>query len=564
MTRFFVILLAAIASPTFVFSQQILTLDKAVVEGMNFFSKKFPPNTIVAVLKIEAPGDDLAKHITAECEKYISASTRLSSVNKKGLTAILKQINISNLNKADDDDVLNVARMLGADVVIFGEFSKRGDNYKLFIQALDAETGDIKAIQSLKVGLDEILSGFIGEKNAAPVSHKEMNKNDLANVKKEMEEIKSMLTARQALQRQFISNNTPDMSEKRIKVSVVGSEGIGADEQIVIIDAEKATSYNFMDIYIDREFAMRIPRKTVAPLVLKKGTHTLTIAQIEDYEGIAQTERFYGIGRVLKKKDVSFTLWDYAVKLGIRTTRRRLDGIEVERESAPQNYLRKYKVLRVSPDVNTSRSHNTVRRLSRLDTAFSAFDAKKAGEDDSVLARLENETVEKQDYADTQIPGYVLSVERKKVEDDKYFVFSSRCELRNLGLDDLGIDMEFGTIRKSGFYLSADFSVDLLGLLKENSGYFGGGLNFGGCFNKDGAVKNVFGFTAGLWGGGSASYDYNYSFGGVFWKLMFGRNGNFDITNKALFGSDYGFSQFNINHSLSAGFTLTKKRGTYR
>jgi len=192
--------------------------------------------------------------------------------------------------------------------------------------------------------------------------------------------------------------------------------------------------------------------------------------------------------------------------------------------------------------------------------------------------------------------AYAPEEKRENKESGKYFVFSVRNEfLTGNGAMGFGGDIELGVIAKNGFYFSTDF----------NSGvrYFGGGFNFGACINKDGAikgiigitttkygekrisliVKSVLGITTGFWiapvsvdvyrgGVYYATYtDYNISFCGAFWKFMLGRKGNIDLTNKALLGVrreiDYSDKHLekvntypNITYSVSAGFTLTKKK----
>jgi hypothetical protein len=140
---------------------------------------------------------------------------------------------------------------------------------------------------------------------------------------------------------------------------------------------------------------------------------------------------------------------------------------------------------------------------------------------------------------------------------------------------------------------------------------YGASYNFGGTVNKDGKVKNVLGVTVagevinidvdvnininGNYYSGNHTH-INQSMGGVFWKIMFGKRSNFDITNKVLFGdrytcdnhslteyikntnsnyfggydspyytgfdnngyfNDYDERKFNVTHSLSIGYTFT-------
>ena len=136
---------------------------------------------------------------------------------------------------------------------------------------------------------------------------------------------------------------------------------------------------------------------------------------------------------------------------------------------------------------------------------------------------------------------------------------------------------ELGVIGRNGFY----FSTQLSG----GGVYYGGFLNFGACFNKNGMLKNAVGVSAGyqntllsvnFWQENEiikSETGTNTSIGGLFWKLMFGRERNFDITNRVLFGQrrnpDFYEQEngriifdegFNTTWTLGIGYTLIRKR----
>jgi len=178
--------------PISVFSQQILTIDRAIAESMNYVSEKLLSGAKVAVLKIEAPNKNLADYISVECKNYISNNTNLILVNEKELEDILlkqylQQRNIDNLNSATEEEVLQIARFLDAEFAVFVEFSKRNDIYRFFVQVLDAETSVIKGIQAFNVRLDEILADFTGEKYIPPAQQ------DLMAVKEKLAQIEAMM-----------------------------------------------------------------------------------------------------------------------------------------------------------------------------------------------------------------------------------------------------------------------------------------------------------------------------------------------------------------------------------
>jgi hypothetical protein len=165
------------------------------------------------------------------------------------------------------------------------------------------------------------------------------------------------------------------------------------------------------------------------------------------------------------------------------------------------------------------------------------------------------------------------------ISPQRYLLFSLRPEFvagtSAMGAGGAG---ELGLIGKNGFYFSAELS--------GGAAYYGGLFNFGACFNKDGAVKNVLGVSAGYRNtllfvnfksetGETLKSETGTNIGitGLFWKLMFGREKNFDITNRFLLGrkknpniyiEDSGKiiydEGFNATYILSIGYALTRNK----
>jgi len=157
------------------------------------------------------------------------------------------------------------------------------------------------------------------------------------------------------------------------------------------------------------------------------------------------------------------------------------------------------------------------------------------------------------------------------------FIFSVRPEFiaasKTIGV---GMAVEAGAVLENGVYLTGE--------LNGGGVYFGGGFNAGYLFNQNGTVKNILGLSAGYRNvlhyldilkddnpHRSARGD-NICIAGAFWKLMLGKNHNFDITNRFLLGSrnnpiDYNMSTdefiykdgVNKTYVLSIGYTLIKR-----
>ena len=168
---------------------------------------------------------------------------------------------------------------------------------------------------------------------------------------------------------------------------------------------------------------------------------------------------------------------------------------------------------------------------------------------------------------------------------DKRVLFGVRPEfIRGSRSKALGGAVEWGILKDNGFYWGTEFMGGYV--------YYGGLLNIGGTFNSRGTVKNTLGLSAGyqykrskvnVWNGdilvGKEEED-NHSFGGVFHRLLVGNRGNFNVTNRLLFGytkqGDYTATlldpypnppynvkydnKLHLTYSLGVGWALLKNR----
>ena len=147
----------------------------------------------------------------------------------------------------------------------------------------------------------------------------------------------------------------------------------------------------------------------------------------------------------------------------------------------------------------------------------------------------------------------------------------------------MGAAFEAGVIFENGLYLTGEVGGGVY--------YYGGWANFGYYFGNNKTVSNVLGISGGFQDLilkvdlklspsdkkiDSTKYHYR-SFGGVFWKLLFGERKNLDITQRLLFGTRHNYNyvyaphfpkqydvsqekKFNMVYSLSMGFLIPRSR----
>jgi len=149
----------------------------------------------------------------------------------------------------------------------------------------------------------------------------------------------------------------------------------------------------------------------------------------------------------------------------------------------------------------------------------------------------------------------------------------------------MGGAFEAGVIFENGIYLTGELGGGVY--------YYGGLANFGYYFGDNNkTVSNVLGISGGFQDlilkvdlklsqsrekVDSTKYHYR-SFGGVFWKLLFGERKNLDVTQRLLFGTRHNYNyvyaphnipkqydvsqekKFNMVYSLSMGFLIPRSR----
>lgn len=268
---------------------------------------------------------------------------------------------------------------------------------------------------------------------------------------------------------------------------------------------------------------------------------------------------------------------------------KRIQAAKNNLRTAEENLAKEINTQSVSAQAD---SFSARQALPKTDIAFNELEARKNVDavSRSEAYRIERQMYEKQVMDRSEANRIERQMNEKQVSNTKRgtpapdktksgrcgnFVFSLRPEfVMESSVMGAGMSVELGGIGKKGFCLTSEL---------DGGSIYGGGLNIGWCFNKDGNVKNVLGISGGYHNTlhfvdftkdnivEQSAIGTNTGIAGVFWKLMFGKNKNFDITNKFLVGLrknpvdyDWGGGCFiyeegiNFTYICGIGYTLTK------
>jgi len=131
--------------PVFAFAQNSVLLDQALDNCASQFKNQLPRGSRVAILNIEAKSNGLSEYVTDNLSAKIVALNHLTVVERgKALRALEAEQNYQLSGIVSDDTATSIGRQLGAELVITGSITPRGDLYGLNIRVVHVETTRIQ------------------------------------------------------------------------------------------------------------------------------------------------------------------------------------------------------------------------------------------------------------------------------------------------------------------------------------------------------------------------------------------------------------------------------------
>jgi curli biogenesis system outer membrane secretion channel CsgG len=87
---------------------------------------------------------ETAAFITDELQHYLVEAGKFKIFDRKSLDAIYSERDFPYYSgDVDDDSMVSIGKMLGANIVITGDISGSGNSHRLNLKALDVQTGEL-------------------------------------------------------------------------------------------------------------------------------------------------------------------------------------------------------------------------------------------------------------------------------------------------------------------------------------------------------------------------------------------------------------------------------------
>ena len=122
------------------YSADSLTLDAAISETASYFNGQLPRDAKIALIPFDAPTGRLSDYVFEELWKRFEDSRSFVMVDRKNLERIETEIKIQyESGKVDDKLMVSMSKQYGAEILVYGQISSLGNEYRITVYATDVE-----------------------------------------------------------------------------------------------------------------------------------------------------------------------------------------------------------------------------------------------------------------------------------------------------------------------------------------------------------------------------------------------------------------------------------------
>jgi hypothetical protein len=120
-------------------------MEEVVRRASEKFINGLPPGTTLALTGIAARDKETAAFVMDKLQDLLVNAAKFKIVDRKSLDAVYSERNFQYSGDVDDDSMVSIGKMLGANIVITGEITGSDATRRLNLKALDVQTSQILA-----------------------------------------------------------------------------------------------------------------------------------------------------------------------------------------------------------------------------------------------------------------------------------------------------------------------------------------------------------------------------------------------------------------------------------
>ncbi|MDR1933713.1 MAG: CsgG/HfaB family protein [Spirochaetales bacterium] len=126
------------------------SLSQAIALTASTIAGGLPEKCRVGVINITASRTGDGEFAADELTTHLVNMKKFSIVDRRSLDVVLAEQNLHMSGIVDDDSVISLGKLAGAEIVLTGSIGGSGENRRLTVKALDVQTGEIQAMSSQK------------------------------------------------------------------------------------------------------------------------------------------------------------------------------------------------------------------------------------------------------------------------------------------------------------------------------------------------------------------------------------------------------------------------------
>jgi len=151
--------------PAFIFAQENMTLDNAIMDSVNFFSSRLQKGSTVAVTNFEAETKELSNFIIQELLVAFANTGNVRVVERSRLEILEAELDFNISGSVSDATAQRIGRRIGAQIIFSGSISQYRDMYRMRVQAIVVETAEVIGTRTINIKYDPTLTGLLGKIN---------------------------------------------------------------------------------------------------------------------------------------------------------------------------------------------------------------------------------------------------------------------------------------------------------------------------------------------------------------------------------------------------------------
>jgi hypothetical protein len=142
-------------------------LDNKLKNAGQQITDKLASGSIIAVFSFYSPSEKLSEYLLEELSAYLVSTNKFSIVERKHLDEVRKELNFQLSGEVSDETAQSIGKMLGAQYIVIGVFSRIGNSWKLRTNTIHVETAKKEVVTSTDVPRNKNIDFLIN--NATPL-----------------------------------------------------------------------------------------------------------------------------------------------------------------------------------------------------------------------------------------------------------------------------------------------------------------------------------------------------------------------------------------------------------